>query len=92
MGLLALCPVFPRINVRVEVSGRSRSIQPLGRDGNVGIDDKAKNKIEEIGGKLKVAIGKATDDEGTVNEGKLDQVKSNLKDAGEKVKDAFREK
>jgi len=56
----------------------------------VGFDDKAKNKIDEIGGKAKEAIGKATGDENTENEGKFDQVKANLKDAGEKVKDAFK--
>ena len=54
-------------------------------------EDKAKNKIDEIGGKAKEAIGKATGDESTENEGKLDQMKSNLKDAGEKIKDAFKD-
>ncbi|CAJ1506118.1 CsbD family protein [[Mycobacterium] burgundiense] len=52
--------------------------------------DKAKNKLDDLGGKAKEATGKATDDKSTENEGKLDQVKSNLKDAGEKVKDAFK--
>ena len=53
-------------------------------------EDKAKNKIDEIGGKVKEAIGKVLGDESTENEGKRDQMKSNLKDAGEKVKDAFK--
>ena len=53
-------------------------------------EDKAKNKIDEIGGKVKEAIGKVTGDESTENEGKGDQTKSNLKDAGEKIKDAFK--
>lgn len=52
--------------------------------------DKAKNKIEDIGGKGKEAVGSATGDKSTENEGKADQVKANLKDAGEKVKDAFK--
>lgn len=52
--------------------------------------DKAKNKIEDVGGKVKEAIGRVTGDSSTENEGKADQVKSNLKDAGEKVKDAFK--
>lgn len=56
------------------------------------VEDKAKNKIEELGGKAKEAIGKVTGDTSTEDEGKLDQMKSNLKDAGEKVKDAFTEK
>jgi uncharacterized protein YjbJ (UPF0337 family) len=52
--------------------------------------DKAKNKIENLGGHAKEAAGSATGDKSTENEGKLDQVKANLKDAGEKVKDAFK--
>jgi len=52
--------------------------------------DKAKNKIDEVGGKAKEALGRATGDRTTENEGRGDQAKSNLKDAGEKVKDAFK--
>jgi uncharacterized protein YjbJ (UPF0337 family) len=52
--------------------------------------DKAKNKIEDLGGKAKEALGKATGDKSTENEGRGDQAKSSLKDAGEKVKDAFK--
>jgi uncharacterized protein YjbJ (UPF0337 family) len=52
--------------------------------------DKAKNKLDELGGKVKEAVGKVTGDKSTENEGKRDQTKSNLKDAGEKVKDAFK--
>ena len=51
--------------------------------------DKAKNKAQDLGGKAKEAVGKVTSDESTRNEGKGDQAKSNVKDAGEKVKDAF---
>ena len=54
--------------------------------------DKAKNKLDELGGKVKEAIGKVTGDTSTENEGKGDQVESNLKDAGEKVKDAYKKK
>jgi uncharacterized protein YjbJ (UPF0337 family) len=54
--------------------------------------DKAKNKLEELGGKVKEAVGKVTGDKSTENEGKGDQVESNLKDAGEKIKDAFKKK
>ncbi|OBF90034.1 general stress protein CsbD [Mycobacterium sp. 852002-51163_SCH5372311] len=53
-------------------------------------EDKIKNKIEDLGGKAKEAVGKATGDDDTRNEGRGDQAKSSLKDAGEKVKDAFR--
>ena len=52
--------------------------------------DKVKNKIEDLGGRAKEAIGKATGDVDTRNEGRADQAKSSLKDAGEKVKDAFK--
>jgi len=52
--------------------------------------DKVSNKIDDMGGKAKEATGKLTNDDSTKNEGKLDQAKSSLKDAGEKVKDAFK--
>lgn len=54
--------------------------------------DKAKNKLEELGGRAKEAIGKITGDKSTENEGKGDQVEANLKDAGEKIKDGFKKK
>ncbi len=56
----------------------------------MGAGDKASNKIDDMGGKAKEAAGKVTGDKGTENEGKVDQAKSSLKDAGEKVKDAFK--
>ena len=52
--------------------------------------DKAKNAVEDLSGKAKEAAGKATGDKSTENEGKGDQAKSDIKDAGEKVKDAFK--
>ena len=54
--------------------------------------DKVKNKLEELGGRAKEAIGKITGDKSTENEGKGDQMEANLKDAGEKIKDAFKKK
>jgi uncharacterized protein YjbJ (UPF0337 family) len=56
----------------------------------VSATDKAKNKAQDLGGKAKEAAGKVTGDESTRNEGRGDQAKSNLKDAGEKVKDTFK--
>jgi uncharacterized protein YjbJ (UPF0337 family) len=56
----------------------------------VSATDKAKNKIEDLGGKAKEAVGKVTGDDRTRDEGRGDQAKSSLKDAGEKVKDAFK--
>lgn len=51
--------------------------------------DKIKNAAEDLTGKAKEAQGKATDDESLQAEGKTDQSKADLKNAGEKVKDAF---
>jgi uncharacterized protein YjbJ (UPF0337 family) len=51
--------------------------------------DKAKNAVEDMGGKAKEAIGKVSGDHDTEAEGKADQSKADLKNAGEKVKDAF---
>jgi uncharacterized protein YjbJ (UPF0337 family) len=52
--------------------------------------DKAKNKVQATKGKVKKDAGKALDDPYMEGEGKADQVKGNLKQAGEKVKDAFK--
>ena len=46
--------------------------------------------LQDLGGKAKEAVGNVTGDKGTRDEGKSDQAKSNVKDAGEKVKDAFK--
>ncbi|MFL6111352.1 MAG: CsbD family protein [Catenulispora sp.] len=53
-------------------------------------DDKVDNKSEELGGKVKEGVGKATDDESLEAEGKADQSTSKLKQAGENIKDAFK--
>ena len=51
--------------------------------------DKAKDKAQAAKGKVKKETGKAVDDPVLEGEGKAEQVKGNLKQAGEKVKDAF---
>jgi uncharacterized protein YjbJ (UPF0337 family) len=51
--------------------------------------DKAKDKLQEAEGRAKEATGKAIDDPYLEGEGKGDKVSGNLKQAGEKVKDAF---
>ena len=56
----------------------------------MGFDDKLKNQAEEKVGKVKETTGKATDNEDLEAEGKADQTKGSLKQAGEKVKDAFK--
>lgn len=56
----------------------------------MGLDDKLKNTAQEKMGEVKEATGKATDDQDLEAEGKGDQTKGNLKQAGEKVKDVFK--
>ncbi|MDP9118065.1 MAG: CsbD family protein [Actinomycetota bacterium] len=52
--------------------------------------DKAKNAIDDVTGKAKETVGKVTHDHDTEAEGKGDQAVADLKNAGEKVKDAFK--
>ncbi len=54
------------------------------------MDDKAKNSAEGGLGKAKEKLGDATDDRELQTEGEADQSKADLKQAGEKVKDAFK--
>ncbi|GAA1594082.1 CsbD family protein [Kribbella hippodromi] len=56
----------------------------------MGIADKAKNAAEELAGKAKEAIGDLTDNKELESEGKTDQTKADLKNAGENIKDAFK--
>ena len=51
--------------------------------------DKAKNSAQRAKGKVKETVGKATGNDKLQRKGKADQTKGNLKQAGEKVKDAF---
>jgi uncharacterized protein YjbJ (UPF0337 family) len=57
----------------------------------MGWDDKFENKMDEAKGEAKENLGKATDNEQMEAEGKADQTKGNIKQAGEKVKDAFKD-
>ena len=52
--------------------------------------DKIKNAMDDVEGKAKEALGKFTDHEDVKREGERDQAKADLKNAGEKVKDAFK--
>ncbi|MGX1162656.1 CsbD-like protein [Arthrobacter sp. SLBN-100] len=56
----------------------------------MGLDDKIDNAAEKMAGKAKETTGAATDDESLRAEGQMDQSKADLKQAGEKVKDAFK--
>ncbi|MDO8382125.1 MULTISPECIES: CsbD family protein [Microbacterium] len=55
----------------------------------MGIGDKIKHGAEDLAGKAKEAVGKATDNDKLVAEGKADQAKADVKKAGDNVKDAF---
>ncbi len=61
----------------------------------MGIGDKARHAMEEAGGKVKEGVGKLTDNERLEAEGKVDQAKADVKQAGENIKDgvndAFRD-
>ncbi len=56
----------------------------------MGLDDKIDNKMEDLGGKAKEGVGNVTGDDELKAQGQGDQAKSDLKQAGEKVKDAFK--
>lgn len=56
----------------------------------MGLGDKMDNAKDDLVGKAKEAAGKVTDNERMEAEGKADQSKADLKQAGENVKDAFR--
>ncbi len=57
----------------------------------MGLSDKLSNAAEAVSGKAKEMAGKITGDEKLEAEGDVDQRKSDLKQAGEKVKDAFKD-
>jgi uncharacterized protein YjbJ (UPF0337 family) len=56
----------------------------------MGTDDKIENAAEDAKGKVKEGVGDATGNDRLKAEGKGDQVKADLKKAGENVKDAFK--
>ncbi len=56
----------------------------------MGLDDKLDNVKDKVTGQGKEAAGKATDNERLEAEGRADQSAADVKQAGEKVKDAFK--
>jgi uncharacterized protein YjbJ (UPF0337 family) len=52
--------------------------------------DKLKNKAQELAGEGKESVGDATDNRDLQAEGEKDKMAGNLKQAGEKAKDAFK--
>jgi uncharacterized protein YjbJ (UPF0337 family) len=57
----------------------------------VGTSDKIDNKADVIKGKVKETAGRASDDPELEAEGRVDQTKGHVKQAGEKVKDATKD-
>jgi uncharacterized protein YjbJ (UPF0337 family) len=53
----------------------------------MGLLDDAKNRAEELLGKGKQKVGEHNDDKSLQAEGKVDEAKADLKQAGEDVKD-----
>lgn len=51
------------------------------------MDDKSKNEFEDLGGKAKEGVGKATGDESLEAEGSADQLSAKAKKVGESAKD-----
>jgi uncharacterized protein YjbJ (UPF0337 family) len=56
----------------------------------MGAKDKAADKVQEAKGKVKKNTGQAVGNPRLEAEGRADQTAGNLKQAGEKVKDAFK--
>lgn len=70
----------------------------MDKEGEMALDDrsrararnKTRNQSQELKGQVKEAAGRATRDPALEAEGRADQTRANLKQAGEKLKDAFR--
>ena len=57
----------------------------------MGVGDKMKNVADAARGKTKEKVGDATDDRDLQAEGQAEKTKADLKQAGEKAKDAFKD-
>jgi uncharacterized protein YjbJ (UPF0337 family) len=54
-------------------------------------EDKLNNLAEKAKGTVKETVGKVTGDESLEREGELDRAKGDLKQSGEKIKDALKD-
>jgi len=57
----------------------------------MGLGDKFQSAGEEVTGKVKETTGRATDNHSLEAEGKADRASANIKQAGEKAKDAVKD-
>jgi uncharacterized protein YjbJ (UPF0337 family) len=55
----------------------------------MGTGDTIENAAEDLKGKVKEGVGKATSDQTLEADGRMDQAKASVKKAGDDVKDAF---
>ncbi len=88
-ALLLLSPTVRPGRVRIIHWGTRSAHRPEGPE--MSGEDKARNKAEELKGKAKEGLGKATGNEQWEAEGKGEQGKADVKQAGEKVKDAAKD-
>ncbi|AMM21171.1 CsbD-like protein [Frondihabitans sp. PAMC 28766] len=56
----------------------------------MGLSDKIQNAAQDVAGKAKEAVGKATDNDKLEAEGHKDQASASVKKTGEDVKDVFK--
>jgi uncharacterized protein YjbJ (UPF0337 family) len=68
------------------IEGRNLEQYPKGM--TMGMKDKLANKLQDLRGRGKEAVGSAVGNKDLETDGKVDQTKAGLKDAGEHVKDA----
>jgi uncharacterized protein YjbJ (UPF0337 family) len=63
----------------------------MAKEDPMGLDDKVKNKAEEVSGKTKEWVGDATDNERLEAEGKAEQTEAKVKQVIEEAKDKARD-
>jgi uncharacterized protein YjbJ (UPF0337 family) len=63
---------------------------PKTRSANIATTDKARNTGQQAKGKVKETVGKVSGNDKLRAKGKADQAKGDIKQAGEKLKDAFK--
>lgn len=56
----------------------------------MGLSDKIQNAAQDVAGKAKEAVGKASDNDNLEAEGHKDQASASVKKTGEDVKDVFK--
>jgi uncharacterized protein YjbJ (UPF0337 family) len=90
MAVTQSLPKSPnRVNSRTPFMGMSM-VGTTRKEDHMSGTDKAKDKLQAAKGHVKEAAGKATNDRSLEAKGKGDKASGNLKQAGEKVKDAFK--